>query len=384
MLALLLLFGFLFGLAAIHPYVTYPLSLGLMKPLPSGPQQAGSDADPPRRSLAICMCAYNEERVIVAKVESLLRMAAAYGPASIHIFVDAASDRTAELLQPYADRIDLVVSSVRSGKTAGMNLLVERSGGELIACTDANVSAADDAVIRLTAVFDDPTIACASARLAYENSEESGSSGAGAAYWTLEEWVKGLESRTTGLIGVDGALFVIRRAAYRATPPHLIDDLCVSLNVLIDGHRVVSCPDVLVHERSAISWQEEFRRKRRIACQGLNVHRAMWPRLVTLPPAKLYGYISHRLLKSLIPFTVAASALCFWAAIAAVLGAPAALALAAAGIGLVIISALIGVRPARLALNALVALVGVGSGILEALILRRTYTVWTPAASVRD
>jgi len=378
----LLLFGCIFGLAAIHPYVTYPVTLRLMRQ--TAPTAAGQVMAASRRSIAICMCAYNEERVIVAKAESLLRMAAEYGSATIHVFVDGATDRTAELLEPYADRIDVVVSQVRSGKTAGMNILVARSSADLIACTDANVRTTDDSLVRLASALSDPTIACASARLVYENARDSGSSAAGAAYWTLEEWVKSLESRTTSLIGVDGALFLIERTAYHATPPHLIDDLCVSLNVLLDGRRVVSCADVLVSERSAVSWREEFRRKRRIACQGINVHRAMWPRLVRLPPMKLYGYISHRLLKSLIPFNLAASAACFWALLAIFVGAPAAVALVVVSAVLLLLGALLGLRPMRLALGALVALVGVGSGVLEALVLNRTYMVWTPAASVRE
>jgi cellulose synthase/poly-beta-1,6-N-acetylglucosamine synthase-like glycosyltransferase len=377
----LILFGLgcVFGVAAAHPYFTYPLTLRLMKPAQTDWRPAG-----PRGSLAICMCAYNEERVIVAKVESLLRMAAEYGPATVHVFVDGASDRTAEFLAPYADRIDLLVSQERSGKTAGMNILISRLDTELIACTDANVRTGDDAVVRLVAALDDPAVACASARLIYENPRDSGASGAGAAYWTLEEWVKGLESRTISLIGVDGALFVIRRSAYRPSPSHLIDDLYVSLNVLLEGYRVVSCPEVLVSERSAVSWREEFRRKRRIACQGINVHRAMWPRLVRLPPAKLYGYVSHRLLKALIPFNIAACAVCFWAIVADFVGAPAALAFNFASVAVVVAGALLGVRLMRLALGALIALVGVGSGVLEALVLGRTYIVWTPAASVRD
>ena len=110
----------------------------------------------------------------------------------------------------------------------------------------------------------------------------------------------------------------------------------------------------------------------------------MWPKLASLPPAKLYGYISHRLLKSLIPFSLAASGLCFWALLADFIGTPAALALVVAGAVLLVLGALLGVRVMRLAVGGGMALLGVGSGVLEALILNRTYTVWTPAASVRD
>ena len=57
-------------------------------------------------------------------------------------------------------------------------------------------------------------------------------------------------------------------------------------------------------ERSASSWREEYRRKVRIACQAWNVHRALWPELKRAPPLKLYGYVSHRLLKWLLPYTL--------------------------------------------------------------------------------
>lgn len=380
----LVVLGGVFGLFAIHPYVTYPVSLGLLRRAMATPSTTGVSAAGRRRSLAICMCAYNEERVIVAKAESLIRMASTYGAATVHIFVDGATDATAALLAPYTDRIDVVVSPTRSGKTAGMNTLVARTGAELIACTDANVRTADDSLVRLAEILDDPSIACVSARLVYENARDSGSSAAGAAYWTLEEWVKGLESRTISLIGVDGALFVVERAAYRTTPPHLIDDLCVSLQVVLAGRRVVSCPDVIVSERSAVSWREEFRRKRRIACQGINVHRALWPRLVRLPPLKLYAYVSHRLLKSLIPFNLLVSAGCLWTALAMVVGLPVAVGLIGAGAAVLTLGGLLGVRLMRLCLGALVALAGVASGVIEALVLNRTYMVWTPAASVRE
>ena len=51
-----------FLLLVLHPYVTYPLSLMLMPKRPIRAPAPGW-AHP---SVAICMSAYNEERVIVA------------------------------------------------------------------------------------------------------------------------------------------------------------------------------------------------------------------------------------------------------------------------------------------------------------------------------
>ena len=101
-----------FFLLSVHPYTTYPISLMLMR---KRPLLRAAEAWP-RRTVAICMSAYNEERVIEAKVNSLLAAAEAYGPAKIYIYVDGSSDRTAELLEPYRDRVTLVVSAERRGK----------------------------------------------------------------------------------------------------------------------------------------------------------------------------------------------------------------------------------------------------------------------------
>ena len=66
--------------------MTYPLSLLIM-----GKRRLSADESAwVRPKVAICMSAFNEEKVIVAKVESLLDMVRAYGPAEIYVYVDGA------------------------------------------------------------------------------------------------------------------------------------------------------------------------------------------------------------------------------------------------------------------------------------------------------
>jgi cellulose synthase/poly-beta-1,6-N-acetylglucosamine synthase-like glycosyltransferase len=379
MAVILLVAGAVLLAAALHPFCSYPLSLMLMRR--RKPQDAaGFD----RPDLAICMSVFNESRVIVAKVQRLIEMAEAYGPASIHIYVDGAADDTVALLKPFEDRIDLVVSADRRGKTAGLKQLIQRSQSQLIAFTDANVVCEPDALVRLAGAMADPQVACVSPRLIYTNAEESGASLTGAAYWGLEEWIKQFESDTIGVIGVDGALFLIRRSAYEAPPDHLIDDFWVSLAVMAQGLRVVSAPDVVVSERSAVSKAEEFRRKARIACQALNVHDAMWPRIRRLPAPQLYGYISHRLLKWLMPFSLGLSLICFACAAVLLVGPWPVLAVFVLGVAMLLVGERLGVGLASAAIAAVTSLAGVGLGVLQSLFTRQSYTVWTPAASVRD
>ena len=89
-------------LAALHPFITYPLSLWFLSRFRPRPLTPAPDAPSCEPELAILMCAYNEEHVIEAKAENLLKLKAAYPNIELLIYVDAASDRTAELLKPYS------------------------------------------------------------------------------------------------------------------------------------------------------------------------------------------------------------------------------------------------------------------------------------------
>ena len=368
-----------FLLLLLHPYTTYPLSLMLMPKRPLR-RPAPGWVHP---SVAICMSAYNEERVIVAKVESLLEMVRVYGPATIHIYVDGSEDRTVELLEPYRDRVEVMVSKARSGKTIGLKALVAGVKSELIAFTDANVEVPPDALVNLAEALQDPDVCLASARLTYHNRVQTGASESGAIYWNIEEFIKSLETATGSLIGVDGALFVIERSAYVPPPDALIDDLYVSMEALLSGKRVVSAQSVLVAERGAVSWVEEFDRKARIACQGMNVHRTLWPKLVKAPPMIIYCYMSHRFLKWLTPFNLLLTGVFLYLGLAFSVGPAWPTLIASVGFIALTLGAWFNLPFFRTIAAALAALVGVATGQIEAL-MGRTYTTWSPAPSVRD
>ena len=146
----------------------------------------------------------------------------------------------------------------------------------------------------------------------------------------------------------------------------------------------MSVEEVKVYERSAVTSGEEFSRKLRIACQAMNVHRALWPELRRMPVLPLYGYVSHRLIKWLTPFLLVAAGICFLLAGGMLFGSqPMLLAFAAAAI-LAVVVQLLRIRPIVIISTALVNLGGVGLGVLQSIFANRTYTVWNPATSVRE
>src|SRR5688572_4140460 len=163
MVILLFFLSVVFALLAIHPFVTYPLSLKLISQFfnirrsPFSYDVSG-DSSPVR--FAVCMCAYNEESIIEWKMANLLALREQEPTLEILVYVDGATDRTANILQNYADKIGLHVSTQRRGKTHGMNLLVARATASVIVFTDANVLLAKDVLPKLQAHFADPEIGC--------------------------------------------------------------------------------------------------------------------------------------------------------------------------------------------------------------------------------
>lgn len=371
--------GTLLAACAVHPFVTYPLSLALFaKRRPVRLQQTDE-----RPRVAICLSAYNEEAVIAEKARSLIAAAQFYGPATVHIYTDGCADRTVELLQPFADQIDLVVSNERRGKTHGMNVLLERSDSPLVMFSDANVVADDRIVQQLAETFQDPAVGCATARLLYSNPEESATSLAGSIYWAIEELIKSIESDTVGVIGVDGASFMMRRDLYRSAPDNLIDDLFVTLTVLATGARVVRVPEAVVYERSAVKPSEEYRRKVRIASQAMGVHRNLWPVIKRLPLSKVYAYVSHRLMKWLIPFFLGGSALAFLASLTILFGWGA-IAGAVAAAGLILVGGKYNIPGLAILYTITLSLFGVMHGITLGMLSDKSFTTWEPAESVRS
>ena len=386
MLLGLLTIAMVAAMLAIHPFVTYPASLmvlrrwlrpGAPRPAPDGAPGAAR----PRR-VAVCFCAYNEAGVIADKIANLRALHALMPDLAIHCYVDGATDGTDEILSRHADLIRLTVSSERRGKTFGMNLLVDQTDADIVIFTDANVLVPPEGIPRLLEYFDDPEVGCVCGHLIYVNPHESATSRNGALYWRLEEFTKRLESDTGSVVGADGSLFAIRRALHPSVPDAIIDDMFVSLSIMCAGFRVVSAPDVLSFERAATSARDEFRRKIRIACQAFNVHRLLWPQLRRLPPIALYKYVSHRLVRWFSIYFVALCGLASFGALGVLTNFVSASLITLCGVVAMALAHRLGVAPVRQACDILLAMLGVGIGVIWSLRGER-FVVWNPAGSVR-
>ncbi len=289
-----LLFGAASALiAAVHPYVTYPLSLIFIKAIRPRPLRSG--INPLRHTYSILFCAFNESVVIRAKVTNLLMIKDENNEHDVDIiaYSDGSTDGTQEILSEYSGQIRVFGDAVRRGKSAGMNTLVQQSNAEILIFTDANVLLDQGVLKAFDRVFADQSVGAACGHLVYTNNDSS-TAAVGTSYWHLEESIKQLESDSGSTPGADGSLFAIRRALYRSVPDDIIDDFYTSMQILCAGHRVVRCHDAVAFERSVTNVTQENSRKTRIACRAFNCHRLLKPGISRLGLLDKYKYYSHK------------------------------------------------------------------------------------------
>jgi len=379
----LFIIGTLFLLSACHPFITYPWSLIMLRTFRRRKQPPAHPNSTAHLSCAVCVCAYNEERVIARKIDNLLALREREpGGLEILVYVDAASDRTAEILREFGSQIDLHVSTERRGKTHGMNLLASKARAPILIFTDANVIMDMECVRDFRRHFADPEIGCVSGSLVYTNDHASATASSGSAYWRFEEAVKKLEMESGSVMGADGSMFAIRRTLHIPPPEHIIDDMYVSLMILCGGHRVIQASDAFAYEESVVSEPEEFNRKIRIACQAFNVHRLIWPQLRKLDGMTLYKYVSHKLIRWFTIYLLATSFIAFEAALLVAERARIAGGLVVCVAGALLLGRFSSMKPFAQMAGIISAFAGTGLGVWRSLRGERFQT-WTPAASIR-
>jgi cellulose synthase/poly-beta-1,6-N-acetylglucosamine synthase-like glycosyltransferase len=384
--ALLLAIGAVSILISLWPFGPYQITLIAARRLYGFPPTPDLARVVPRQSddsFAICMCAYNEAATIADKVEDLLSLRETSGAdLDILIYVDGATDDTASILEPYRDRVRLVIEGDRRGKTHGMNLLVAQTHASIVMFTDANVRIDPSAVSVLRRYFADPTIGCVCSHLTYVNASQSATAFVGSAFWSFNEWSKGLETATGSVIGADGSLFAIRRRLHRPVPKGLFDDIFVSLGILLAGYRVVRAPDLRAYETHTTEATDEFRRKIRIANESMAVHFELWPELRRLDGWHIYKYIGHRLLRWIGGYFLILAMLLLTTAALLALGPVVTLAIGGSLLFLFVVALRARLGPAMTLLNVLLALAGNIVGVWRAFHGERAIT-WEPPLSAR-
>ncbi|MGN6379445.1 MAG: glycosyltransferase family 2 protein [Gaiellales bacterium] len=245
-------------LALVWTHLGYPLAIAAWARLHPWPVRS----EPILPSVSLILPAHNEETVIEAKLDNALQLDYPAHLIDIVVTSDASSDRTHELVEHYADRGVRLIQCPRGGKVAAQDEAVRQTTGEIVAFGDANVLWEPDALRRLVMPFADPRtgMACGYVRLV----NPAGGTNQEGLYWRYEVWLRARESQVHSITGSNGAIYAVRRDAYREVDPRFGHDLSFPYLMVQNGYRAVYEPSSRALENMTVDIEDEFRRKVRM------------------------------------------------------------------------------------------------------------------------
>lgn len=284
--------------ALVYVYVGYPLLLAILRPF-GRRAVLKSDIQP---TVCLFIAANDEVEVIEAKLRNSLQLDYPSARLSIVVASDGSVDGTNEIVRAFAPHgVTLLEFGVRRGKIAAINEGIRSVDSEIVVFSDANTFLDRAAIRGLVRNFADEGVGAVSGdvilvgdRAALGKSEDL--------YYRYERWLQRAESEIGSMLGVDGALYAIRRTLFQPPPADtILDDMAIPMAVVRAGRRVVFEPSAVAHESGSDSASEEFTRKARVVAGAVQF---LLRRASRVPRSRfqvLAALISHKALRWLSP-----------------------------------------------------------------------------------
>jgi cellulose synthase/poly-beta-1,6-N-acetylglucosamine synthase-like glycosyltransferase len=259
--------------------------------------------------VTILVPAYNEEKVIREKCENALALDYPKQRLEILVASDASTDATTSIVRSFSHpSIRCIDFPDRSGKTGVINASLPEATGEIIVFTDANTMFRPDALTRLIAGYEDPSVGavCGHVRLvppanAHKVHKEI-------AYREFEARMKYIEGLFGATIGAFGGFYSIRKELFTPLPANAFsnDDFLIPMHILSRGYRVIFTRDALATEDTGKSIEDEFKRRVRIGAGNFQSFSLLPGMLNPCKGTRFFFYFSHKLLRWFSPFILLA------------------------------------------------------------------------------
>jgi len=291
-----------------HSYVLYPLLLRLFS---IGKREnevvfANDDKDSPH--VYVVFAVFNEERVILEKLESLIHTT--YPLEKLHVYIgsDNSTDDTNNLIDNFAGshpQIAFFKFFERNGKSGVMNRLMgelERKGinraEDVLIFTDANVIFTPSTIYELAKHFKRKNVGEVAANILSRGVTKEGISMQEKTYIQGENQVKYLEGLNWGtMMGAFGGCFALRANCWMPIPPnYLVEDFYLSMNVLKQGEMAICELKAICYEDVSVEVTEEIRRKSRMQAGNFQNLSVYWKLLFGFD-AVAFCFFSHKVIR---------------------------------------------------------------------------------------
>jgi cellulose synthase/poly-beta-1,6-N-acetylglucosamine synthase-like glycosyltransferase len=259
--------------------------------------------------ISIIIAAHNEQETIAEKLQNCLELAYRHDRLEIIVASDGSTDRTSEIVHSFAardSRICWIESDRRVGKSGVQNLAAARARGQVFLFTDARTGIPPGVLQTMTDDLADPRVGLVTATVFFGHPENAVEKGQGF-YWRYELFLRTAESDLGILATGSGQALVVRRELCRPLPTCYGDDCIMPLDVRLQGYRVVQDRNAIVYDTMPHSIEGELRTRIRMTARN-------WTGTLSRPmilnplrfPLTAAGLVSHKLLRWLTPFFLAA------------------------------------------------------------------------------
>lgn len=256
-------------------------------------------------SATILIAAWNEEDMIVKKIENTLALDYPKEKLQIIFVTDGSTDRTPELIGPYQEVV-LLHTNARDGKMAAIKRAIPFVEGEVMVFTDANTFLNDQAIKNLVKHYQNEKVgAVAGEKKVFIPAVADASSAGEGFYWKYESLLKKWDYELYSNVGAAGELFSIRKALYQPVESDtIIDDHMIAMRIAENGYLIAYEPEAYAMETASANTKEELKRKIRIAAGGMqSIFRLGKAANPFNYPVLTFQYISHRVLRwTIVPF----------------------------------------------------------------------------------
>jgi cellulose synthase/poly-beta-1,6-N-acetylglucosamine synthase-like glycosyltransferase len=283
-------------------YVVYPIWQLIF---PGKPIDFTGEFTPP--PVSVVFAAYNESSIIEAKIRSIYRTNYPIELLSVWIGSDLSSDGTDDIirnLQSEFPQLNLHVNEARSGKSATINLLIERTTAEVIIATDANILFKETTIEELVRPIALQKATAVAGTLAYEAGGITNSTATNEkAYLSLENAIRRAESRKHGIcFGMEGGLYSMRKSYWRPIPPNtFMEDFFQTVQLIARDQKVLFNEAAIGLEDVSSSLREEYKRKIRISIGNWQNLIRFYPLLFKHPYPFGILFLMHKVLRWLTP-----------------------------------------------------------------------------------
>lgn len=262
--------------------------------------------------IGLMIAAYNEEKVILAKIENSLALDYPKNKLNIYVVSDASSDRTDEIVNGIEDsRVHLIRVEGRVGKTQARNIALKKVSEPIVVFSDATTVYDKMALRKMVRNFADPEVGMVTGLLTYTIPKGSTMGLGQRIFWQYESFIKSAQTRLGTLTGSLGCMTAYRREFYTDLPANIIEDFTSPLMFIQKGFRVVYEPQARCYEEATMKAKQEWGMRVRVIRGGMTG--LLFAKKILNPlqyPSAAFQLISHKVLRWLVPVFALAALVC--------------------------------------------------------------------------